>query len=189
LTNLSKVMNLKYVSRTGWMLRGVPNALAETVASHTFEVSLIALIIAEEVSNSCGKVDVEKILKMSLIHDIPEAVMGDVVKWVKSRLGKDIESLELEALSELGLSKYAPLITELNKGESLEALIVKLADYTSTTLQSLKYFKAGYVEVKEISENNVKAIKELLSKDALKPCKEVLIKTLINLGLEDLSKS
>ncbi len=182
-------MNLKYVSRTGWMLRGVPNVIAETVASHSFEVSLIALIMAEEVNSLCGKVDVEKVLKMSLIHDIPEAVMGDIVKWVKSRLGSDVESLELEALRELGLSRYAPLITELNKGESLEALIVKLADYASTSLQSLRYFKAGYAEVKDIAMNNVKAINELLSKDMLKTCREVLMKTLINLGLEDVGKA
>ncbi|MGC8909404.1 MAG: HD domain-containing protein, partial [Fervidicoccaceae archaeon] len=39
---------LKSSARTGWMQRGVPPGMAENIASHSFEVAIISLIIAEK---------------------------------------------------------------------------------------------------------------------------------------------
>lgn len=46
----------------------------ETVASHMYRMAVLAMSLAEEVKN----VDIVKCVKMALIHDIAEAIVGDI---------------------------------------------------------------------------------------------------------------
>lgn len=181
--DLNRISNLKYVVRSGWIIRGVPNALAETVAGHTFEVTLISMYLADEL-RKCAEIDVEKILKMSLIHDIPEVVIGDVVKLVKSKVPELFNNIELEAMSELGLSNYANLMEELNKGLTPEAKLVKLSDLTATYLQGTRYLKTGHEEVREIITNTRMVLSELVSTWTPEECSKLLRKLLKNLGVD-----
>ena len=64
---------LKRVPRTGWVMRGVPHA--ESVSDHTFGVAFTALLLAEMVAQP---IDLAKVLTIALLHDLPEAVLGDV---------------------------------------------------------------------------------------------------------------
>jgi len=181
--NLDRISNLKYVVRSGWIIRGVPNALAETVAGHTFEVALISMYLADEL-RKCVETDVEKVLKMSLIHDIPEVVVGDVVKLVKSRAPEFFNNIELEAMNELGLSNYVNLIEELNKGHTLEAKLVKLSDFAATYLQGLRYLRTGHEEVKEIITNTKTVLRELINTWAPEECSELIRKLLRSLSVD-----
>jgi putative hydrolase of HD superfamily len=70
---LLRANQLKLVPRTGWMMRGVPDA--ESVSDHTFGVAFIALVLAQLMEQS---VDVKKLLTIALIHDLPEAVLSDI---------------------------------------------------------------------------------------------------------------
>lgn len=181
--NLDRISNLKYVVRSGWIIRGVPNALAETVAGHTFEVALISMYLADELRR-CVEIDVEKVLKISLIHDIPEVVIGDVVKLVKSRAPELFSNIELEAINELGLSSYVNLMEELNKELTLEAKLVKLSDFTATYLQGTRYLKTGHEEVREIVENTKITLSKLVSTWTPEECGELIRKLLRKLGVD-----
>ena len=64
------------MKRKGWILREVKNP--ETIAAHTFRMTLMAwLLCCRE------KLDVNKILKMALIHDLCEVCAGDTTPYDK----------------------------------------------------------------------------------------------------------
>lgn len=70
---LLRANQLKRIPRAGWVMRGV--AEAESVADHTFGVAFIALTLAELVGQP---LDEAKLLTIALLHDLPEAVLGDI---------------------------------------------------------------------------------------------------------------
>jgi Predicted hydrolases of HD superfamily len=72
------------LARTGWMLRGIPGSLAETVAEHSFMSALICMELSEDVKD----LDVEKMAIYALLHDLGEAFIGDVVKNFSSSVGE-----------------------------------------------------------------------------------------------------
>ncbi|MEM2022015.1 MAG: HD family hydrolase [Zestosphaera sp.] len=182
--NVERISSLKCVVRSGWVIRGIPNSIAETVAGHTFEVTLISMYLADILTTECMKVDVEKTLKMSLVHDIPEVIVGDVVKLIKVRAPELFNEVELEAMSELGLSKYVDLMKDLNSGLSPEAELVKLSDTVATYLQGLRYFKTGYTNVEEIIDNMKNALKSMLNSWTPEACVPVLKRALENIGVD-----
>lgn len=71
-----EVGKLKRIKRKGWILRGIKDP--ETIAAHTFRMTLMAWILSSK-----KKINLEKILKMSLIHDICETYAGDTTPYDK----------------------------------------------------------------------------------------------------------
>ena len=67
------VGKLKCVKRTGWVRSGVDDA--ESVADHMFRMAWMAMSIGQDVEG----VDVQKAVKMALVHDLAEAKVGDLV--------------------------------------------------------------------------------------------------------------
>jgi len=165
-----KAVSIKNLARTGWMNRGVPPALAETVAAHTFEVALLTLLITKALAKRGVSVDIGKALTIAIIHDVPEALAGDIVKWSKDRL-RGVEKLDEEALEDLGLSSFKELMKEFNEKATLESAIVKLADHLATMLEAKRYLRRGY-DVNDIAEGSASAIKKLLETPALNPHKQ-----------------
>jgi putative hydrolase of HD superfamily len=70
---LLHAQRLKQVPRTGWALRGVPQA--ESVADHSFGVAFTALVLAGAIDQP---VDTAKVLTIALLHDLSESVIGDL---------------------------------------------------------------------------------------------------------------
>ncbi|MEM1008275.1 MAG: HD domain-containing protein [Myxococcota bacterium] len=71
-----QISSLKHVPRTGWALRGVPNP--ESVAAHSFGVGLWAWWLFQRHPQK-QILSLEKILLLALLHDLPEAGIGDLV--------------------------------------------------------------------------------------------------------------
>jgi putative hydrolase of HD superfamily len=67
------IARLKRTRRTGWVDRGVPSAEVESVADHSFMTALIAWMAAQEDAT----LDADRVLKLALIHDLAEALVGD----------------------------------------------------------------------------------------------------------------
>ena len=61
---------LKTVTRSGWTSTGE----AESVAEHTWRLCLMAMVLYGRAEN----IDLARLLKMCLIHDLGEAIGGDV---------------------------------------------------------------------------------------------------------------
>ncbi len=79
----SEVGKLKEMPRRGWVIRDVKNP--ESIADHTFRVAIMAWVLAVK-KNS--KTNLEKLLKMALVHDICEVYSGDTTPY-DSVLPKD----------------------------------------------------------------------------------------------------
>jgi len=65
--------DLKRVRRTGWMDRGVPPDEVESVADHSLLTALTAWIAAA----GDDTLDRDRVLKLALVHDLAEALIGD----------------------------------------------------------------------------------------------------------------
>ena len=67
-----KVLMLKTVHREGWK-ENLQINYPESVADHSYSVSVMSMILADlEGLNS------EKIIKMALLHDLAESIIGDI---------------------------------------------------------------------------------------------------------------
>jgi len=71
---LIEIGKLKKMPRRGWVLRGIKNP--ETIAAHSFRMSIMAWLLGKE-----RKLNVNKIVKISLIHDICEVYAGDTTPY------------------------------------------------------------------------------------------------------------
>ncbi len=68
---LIEVGKLKRRERRGWLIHNIPER--ETTASHSFRLALLAWLLAKKK----GELNIEKVLKMALIHDICEVYTWD----------------------------------------------------------------------------------------------------------------
>jgi len=78
---LLEIGKLKRKKRRGWELRGIKDP--ETIASHTFRMAIMSWLLGGR-----RGLNVNKILKMSLIHDLCEVYAGDITPYDKL-LSKD----------------------------------------------------------------------------------------------------
>jgi 5'-deoxynucleotidase YfbR-like HD superfamily hydrolase len=56
---LIELQRLKRLDRTGWTLRGLPNG-TESVAAHSFGVSVVTMLLADELAARGTPVDTER---------------------------------------------------------------------------------------------------------------------------------
>src|SRR3954464_15156480 len=71
LSTLIELQRLKRLDRTGWTLRGLPNG-TESVAAHSFGVAVTAMLLGDLCTAAGVLIDVEKLLRMALLHDWAE---------------------------------------------------------------------------------------------------------------------
>lgn len=69
---LSTLDELKHLVRTGWVHFEVPKP--ETVSGHMYRMAILAMTLAGEDPT----LDAFHCVKMALIHDIGEAIVGDI---------------------------------------------------------------------------------------------------------------
>ncbi|KAG0531994.1 hypothetical protein BDA96_04G069500 [Sorghum bicolor] len=85
---LTLCYRLKTTKRAGWVKRGVQGP--ESVADHMYRMGVMALVAAD-----LPGVDRDRCVKMAIVHDIAEAIVGDITpsdgvpKEEKSRREKE----------------------------------------------------------------------------------------------------
>ncbi|XP_010525763.1 PREDICTED: HD domain-containing protein 2 [Tarenaya hassleriana] len=136
---LTLCTRLKMTKRAGWVKRNVKDA--ESIADHMYRMGLMALI-----SSDIPSVDRDKCIKMAIVHDIAEAIVGDITpsdgiaKEEKSR--REREALE-HMCQLLGggprAKEIAELWAEYEENSSPEAKVVKDFDKVEMILQALEY--------------------------------------------------
>lgn len=139
---ISRIQRLEALPRTGWLVSGVVQP--ESVAAHAYEVAMIALWLADELDEA---VDVERVLRIALLHDVGEALTSDVPLPVKRLLGRDdFRRAETRAVATVvadAPSDWTLPVAEYDAAETLEARIVKGADRIQMLARALAYEAAG----------------------------------------------
>lgn len=164
-----QVQRLKRVPRQGWLDRGVPPLDTESVADHSLGVALLAWMAALEARAGGAALDPARVLALALIHDLPEAEIGDWTpyspddvsagdsagdraQFLNARHTRSPErtsakrAAEQAAINQLvsvlpasAGTTLAGLWQELVDGTSPEARFVKQVDRLETFLQSRAY--------------------------------------------------
>ena len=90
---LLETTTLKRLPRTGWLLRGVPDA--ESIADHSFGTAFVVLALAD-VLNASGTLpaplDAGKALTIAVLHDLPEARLTDLPGPTKHLIPAEVKS-------------------------------------------------------------------------------------------------
>jgi putative hydrolase of HD superfamily len=151
---LSELMRLKSVPRIGWLLRGVRDV--ESVAAHSYGVAVIAMLLADRARAAGLDVNVERLLRMALLHDMTETRTGDLPSTIKRYFGKESvkradERIAKEMCAELGTlnASYFELWLDYEHRASLESKLVKAADKLDLLFQSREYEKGGAQSLQE----------------------------------------
>lgn len=148
LSTLIELQRLKRLDRTGWILRGLPNG-TESVASHSFGVSVTAMLLADKIVAQGVVVDLEKVLRIALLHDWAEVRVGDMPRTAALYFGSESrKQAETAAFVDVVKSvdaegSYASLYDDYERRESLEARLVKAADVLDLLIQVLALERAG----------------------------------------------
>ena len=149
LSTLTELQRLKNLGRTGWTLRGLP-AGTESVAAHSFGVTVTAMMLSDELAARGTMVDMERLLRMAVLHDWSEARLGDLPKTATEYFGADTrKQAELVAFDDViggldaGETLYRQLYEDYERRASLEARLVKAADVIDLLVQVLALERAG----------------------------------------------
>jgi 5'-deoxynucleotidase YfbR-like HD superfamily hydrolase len=148
LSTLIELQRLKGLERTGWMLRGVGR---ESVAAHSYGVAVVAMLIADELLVRGATVDVERVLRIALLHDWAEVRVGDLPRTATEYFGADVRQVAERAAfdeivrhcGEMHAKLYRDLHVDYERRASLEARLVKAADVIDLLLQTLAFERAG----------------------------------------------
>jgi putative hydrolase of HD superfamily len=138
--------------RTGWLLRGVRPC--ESIAEHTFGVALCALLLSDAMRSEGAVIDGERVLRMALVHDAPEAKTGDLPMPIKTaEIEHALDELDARiARAMLPDALHADWL-EAERGDSLEAKIVKASDKLQMMIKAHVYERQGRGRLDEFWEN------------------------------------
>ena len=144
---LIELQRLKNLDRTGWTLRGLPNG-TESVAAHSFGVGATAMLLADQLVAQGVAINVEKVLRMGLLHDWAEVRVGDMPRTATEYFGAEVRKQAEAAafgdiVNQLGMQQYADLYEDYEQRHSLEARLVKAADVIDLLVQALALERAG----------------------------------------------
>ena len=100
----------------------------ESVAEHCWRTAVMALLVADEFPD----INIEKVVKMCLIHDFGEAITGDVPAFLKTARDEeqeDIATVELlKHLPDGVANEFSALFLEMSEQSTEEAKLFKALD-------------------------------------------------------------
>ncbi|UCC59092.1 MAG: HD domain-containing protein [Candidatus Bathyarchaeum sp.] len=131
---------LKRTPRAGWVEVGIYQP--ESVADHTFRTAILCMLYAD-----MEGLNPLKLLRMALIHDLPEAVIGDLTPSEKTAETKEKEYTTINQILNLlptrQREKYIAVWNEYQEGKTREAQAVRQLEKIEMALQAKEYEKAG----------------------------------------------
>jgi len=158
---------LKRTPRSGFQFLGTG---AESVAEHIFRATYIGYALGK----AAPSVDVDRVIKMCLFHDLPEARTGDL-NYVNK---KYVEANEEKAVEDLARTlpfgnELRELIREFIEGKTEEARLARDADQLEMILALKEYKDLGN---RYADEWLVFSLKRLQT-DAAKELAKVILET------------
>ncbi|MBB6454120.1 putative hydrolase of HD superfamily [Salirhabdus euzebyi] len=143
---------LKKEIRHSWLSDG----RKESVAEHTWRVSLMAILVEKKLKQ---KIDIEKLLKMIVIHDLVEVKAGDIPAFdtINNQANK-LEKLENEIKAMEEIKEMLPedigqelfdLWMEFERKESNEAKVANALDKLEAQIQHNEADISTWLEVEK----------------------------------------
>ncbi|MHA1613730.1 MAG: HD domain-containing protein [Candidatus Thorarchaeota archaeon] len=145
--------SLKCINRSGWVLSGIESERIESVAEHSYGSILSAIIITQQLISDKIDINLEKVVLMAALHDLPESITGDIART--EAFVEDKELVRTKELAEKHAIKsiFEPLGNsfenllniwdEFNLGKSLEARVVKGADIIDMLVHARSLEESG----------------------------------------------
>lgn len=155
---------LKAEPRRGW-IKKLRLQRSESVADHSFALAILCLFEGER-----RGYNVERLLKLALLHDLEEAITGDLTPQDKELQGEHAVRTQKIVARERLLSyfphenqrTYRELWSELEDERSKEAQLVHELDKLEMALQANEYASEGMeaMKLREFFESAAAAIKD-----------------------------
>ncbi len=126
---------LKNNTRHSWTSSG----RHESVAEHSWRLCLMVMLYSHELKNEFPDADMDKVLRMCVIHDIGEAFTGDIPAFDKteadSRKEADIMDRWFTTLPSPIDTEFKELWDEMESLDTVEAKIYKAFDKLEALIQ------------------------------------------------------
>lgn len=105
-----------------------PGGRHESVAEHSWRLALMAYLVRDAFPDA----DMDRVIRMCLIHDLGEAFTGDIPSFLKTQTDEDTETRLLhvwvETLPEPYRADMLALYREMDERKTTEARIYKALD-------------------------------------------------------------
>ncbi len=161
LASYYRLMRLKRLYRQGWLKRGVPAELCESVAEHSFGTALLALLI---LGKGREGLDGQRAALLALVHEMGESYAGDITpvdgvsKERKRELERDSILRALEGHPDADW--FLALWEEFEEGGSPEARFVRELDRLEMGLQAALHDAEGHPGMPEFFESARRSVRE-----------------------------
>jgi putative hydrolase of HD superfamily len=153
---------LKRTPRTGYQFLG---SGAESVAEHIFRTIYIGYVLGR----MSGDVNIDRIVKMCMFHDLPEARTGDQnyvnKKYVNVDIGKAVE--DMASPLQFG-QEIKEFIYEFEEGKTEEARIARDADQLEFILALKEWKDIGNAYAEEWLEFSLKRLQTETARELAK---------------------
>ncbi len=147
---------MKVIPRSGWISHGISLRDVESVADHSFSTCVLSMLLSDLEAKAGKRVNVERVLRLALLHDMPESLTFDISKEylrylgprghaIKSELEQSAWKHIAEGLKDPQLLRaYTRLQREFAAEQTIESRLVHAADRLEILLQGIEYRKKGY---------------------------------------------
>lgn len=165
------VCNLKTIKRSGWIHKSNITS-PESVADHSYSMCMMSMILAEIINLDSGH-----IMKMVIIHDLAESLVGD-------HMPDDISSEEKQLVEDKAMKKiisklpnslrknYLNIWNEYNDNITVNAKFVHSMDKLEMVIQAKEYELEGYP--KELLQPFIKSATDYISNERFDLVFEIL---------------
>lgn len=149
---------LKYKIRSGWDEKhwNVSKERIESIAEHVYGTCILALSIDSEFETH---LDIDKVIKMLVIHELGEVVIGDITPFdnvtPKEKMEKEHEAIKKVLGNLLKKEEYFSLLLEFDERKTKEAIFAYHCDKLEADIQAKIYQDMGYQNPLDKQENNV----------------------------------
>ena len=141
---LHRAEQLKCAPRHSWTSSG----RRESVAEHSWRLGLAAWLLKEEFP----QIDLERLLELCLLHDLGEAVTGDVPCFEKEAVHEREEERAVKRLAEILPEEkgreFLERLSEFEKGETVYDVLSRVCSYAGIQMEAswTPLYNSYYVE-------------------------------------------
>jgi putative hydrolase of HD superfamily len=137
------ILKLKNIKRTGWISKA-KILRPESVADHSYSLTALSMVFSDLLG-----LDTEKVMKMCIIHDLAESIIGD---YMPNEISIEEKQIKEDNAMKIILSSfpdkiallYSNMWKEYCLNQTKEAGLVKQLDKVEMFLQANQYLKNGY---------------------------------------------